>query len=159
MELQQYNLVIAMIIFHELAHAFTKTWFLEIITPLGVGVGNDPKVGEAGKLVEGKILGGILRVEWDDKSDMADMDYIDRVLLTCGSQNLIISKSIVLSEKKTLIYSFLSSCRCSQRYFKLIAYRKLSSSSEISNEHIISHWQVHSCSNHRGDNHSEEQAS
>ena len=59
MEVLQYNLLITMITFHELAHAFTKTWFWGVFTPLGVGVAKDPKVSEAGKQVEGMILGGV----------------------------------------------------------------------------------------------------
>lgn len=67
------------IILRELAHAFTKTWFM--LTP---GIGKDVGSGEAGLLVE-KIMGGRLTVEWDEVNDFGKMDNIDRLLLINNS--------------------------------------------------------------------------
>ena len=70
-----------MIIFHELSNAFTKYWFGELVTPIGVGRGNDSRYGESGCVVEEGLLGGTLVVEWDDSGKFGDMNAIDRVLL------------------------------------------------------------------------------
>jgi hypothetical protein len=80
-ELQQYNIIITVIVMHELAHSFTKLWFNEAVTPLGVGVGNSPGSGESGWLVEENIMGGTLEVQWDQPKQAFNMDLIDRVIL------------------------------------------------------------------------------
>jgi hypothetical protein len=94
-ELQLYNIVITVIILHELANTFTNLWFDEAVAPLGVGVGNSSGSGESGWLVEERIMGGKLEVEWDKPEDAFNMDLIDRVLLRSDERDLIFSKFMV----------------------------------------------------------------
>jgi hypothetical protein len=83
MELQEYNLIITVIVMHELAHSFTKFWFNEAVMPLGVGVGvgNCPNSGESGWLVEENLMRGVLEVQWNDPKQVFNMDLIDCVIL------------------------------------------------------------------------------
>ena len=76
-----YNLVIAIVVLHELSHAFTKYWFNQIITPVGVGFGGSPRSSESGFLVEDELVGGRFAVEWNDPDDFGNMDKIDEVLI------------------------------------------------------------------------------
>jgi hypothetical protein len=76
-----YNLIITVVILHELSHAFTKHYFDHIITPLGVGFKEGSEYGESGFLVEDEIVGGRLSVEWDKPLDAANMGEISRVVI------------------------------------------------------------------------------
>ena len=78
-------MLLTTIILHEFAHGFTKHFFHDNVTPIGVGKGGDPKCGELGWLVEERLMGGRLCVEWCNKRDFGDMERIDRVLLLNGS--------------------------------------------------------------------------
>ncbi|KAF5372352.1 hypothetical protein D9615_009266 [Tricholomella constricta] len=78
------NLMLTALMLHELSHSFTKTWFKEIITPLGIGHGRDPWFGESGHWVENIMMGGTLVVEWDQALDFGKMSLIDRVILHTG---------------------------------------------------------------------------
>ena len=87
-----YKLVLTTIILHELSHAFTKFYFDDIVTPFGIGTGEDSKHGESGWLVEEEIMGGRIAVEWIDKSNFGEMDAIDRVILMNGSQSWVVGE-------------------------------------------------------------------
>ena len=86
-------MVLTAIILHEFAHGFTKFFFHDNdVTPIGVGIGGDPKCGESGWLVEEQLMGGRLCVEWINKRYFGDMERIDRVLLLDGSRCWEVSK-------------------------------------------------------------------
>jgi hypothetical protein len=87
MEIQEYNLIITVIVMHELAHSFTKFWFDEAVTPLGVGVGNCPNDGESGWLVEENLMHGVLEAQWNDPKQVYNMDLIDCVILRNATNN------------------------------------------------------------------------
>jgi hypothetical protein len=121
MELQSYNLIIIVIIFHGLAHAFTKLWFKDAVTQLDVGVGSSGS-GESKWLVEERIMGGRLLAEWDTPENAFNMDLIDRVLLRSNAGDMIFSKFMIYVEIYPNIISLLgaeiardvlSSLRCS----------------------------------------------
>ena len=91
-----YHLIITVIVFHELAHAFTKFFFYDNDTPHGVGIDEQHGCGEAGWWVEEKIMGGYLHVEWADKMQFGDMLCIENVFLVKDKKHFKISKVIKL---------------------------------------------------------------
>ena len=92
-------MILTVIIFHELSHAFTKYWFDEIVTPVGVGRSDDPKYGESGWVVEEGLMGGGLVVEWDDSRKFGDMDAIDRLLLLEKGQTWELGRIISIHDE------------------------------------------------------------
>jgi hypothetical protein len=42
MGIYEYNLILTMIVFHEIICVFTKMWLWKIVTPMGVGIGSVP---------------------------------------------------------------------------------------------------------------------
>jgi len=94
MSLQEYNLLVMLTIFHELAHTFTKIWFSDIDTPFGVGIGCSPGSGEAGWLVEERFMGGRLQAEWDDQNNFMYIDRIECLLLKVGADSFSINDSL-----------------------------------------------------------------
>jgi len=92
MEPELYNIFIAVIVLHELAHAFTKVWFHGLVTPLGGGIRGSPRSGECGWLVEEGVMDGRLEVEWDQQEHFYRMDLIDRILLKTSKNHLVLSR-------------------------------------------------------------------
>jgi hypothetical protein len=87
-----YNLIITVIILHELSHAFTKYYFNHIVTPLGVGYKQGSSYGESGYLVEDEIVGGRLSVLWKHEKDWSNMTKIHQVAIVRGSQKLVVGE-------------------------------------------------------------------
>lgn len=89
-----YQLITTTVVFHELAHAFSKFYFHDNITPIGVGVGGKRNCGESGWLIEEQMMGGCLLAEWADKRYFGDMFRIDHVLLKRGSELWELGKGV-----------------------------------------------------------------
>jgi hypothetical protein len=85
----QYNMIIAIVIMHEMLHAFTKYLFNNIITSEGVGPTRNG-CGESGWLVERQMMGGTILASWNREADVGRMEAIDGVVLeTDGSSHII----------------------------------------------------------------------
>jgi hypothetical protein len=93
--MEPYHLIVTAVIFHELAHAFTKFFFYDNDTPRGI-CNDEQGSGESGWRVEEKIMGGYLRVEWANKMQFGDMLSIDDMVLVKGKKKFKISKAIKL---------------------------------------------------------------
>ncbi|KAF8344945.1 hypothetical protein F5887DRAFT_968646 [Amanita rubescens] len=80
-----YNLIITVVILHELSHSFTKYLFNNIITPEGVGP-TRRRHGESGWLLEARLMPhGFVSASWDCEGDVGQMKLIKRVVLEKGS--------------------------------------------------------------------------
>ena len=85
--LDLYKLNIAVIILHEVSHAFTKYYFNQIYTPLGVGIGPSmSKHGESGWLAEERLFAGQFLIYWDDATKNGDLAAISDLVLNSGSE-------------------------------------------------------------------------
>ncbi|KAM6499503.1 hypothetical protein JOM56_005011 [Amanita muscaria] len=88
-----YNLILTVVILHELSHAFTKHLFGSIITPEGLGPTQLDGYGESGWLLETRLMQGSILASWDHKHDVGRMDMIKRVVLKTSSGSYIIDVS------------------------------------------------------------------
>ena len=83
-----------MTILHEMSHAFTKYYFNQIYTPLGVGIGPlMSKYGESGWLAEERLFAGRFLVYWDDAMNNGDLAAISDLVLNSGSEYWLIGES------------------------------------------------------------------
>ena len=83
-----------MTILHEMSHAFTKYYFNQILTPLGIGFGSTlSRYGESGWLAEERLFGGRFLAFWDDATKDGDLAAINDLVLNSGSEYWMIGES------------------------------------------------------------------
>jgi hypothetical protein len=80
LSLDKYNVIIIVVLLHELMHWYTKICLDEHITPKDIDL-DDGEVGKSGWELEDQVFHGRLVVEWGPGGVMREMDSIARIIL------------------------------------------------------------------------------
>jgi len=87
LELQLYNIIITVIILHELAHVFMKV--LKKWSLLCCWCWRFSRIRGEWMACRERFFGGRIEVEWERQENAFNMDLIDRVLLKSKRNHLI----------------------------------------------------------------------
>ena len=86
--------MITITILHEISHSFTKHYFNQLFTPLGIDIGPSmSKYGESGWLAEERLFAGWFLIYWDDEKEEGNLATISRVVLNSGSESWVVGES------------------------------------------------------------------
>ena len=91
-----YNLILMVVILHELCHAFTEHFFYNLVTPEGVSPTRNGG-GESGWLLEARLMKERVLASWDAQGDVGRMRWIRRLVMQTESESVtsdyVISKT------------------------------------------------------------------